>query len=93
MTGLSVFEYTYLLFWNVFWSLAPVIAIGIFDRNIGTLYGTSIRKTLLTLDPDDDILMAIPELYRYGREGRWFGSGTFVVFMLDGIYQVRAPYT
>lgn len=31
-----VFEYTYLLFWNVFWSLAPVIAIGIFDRNIGT---------------------------------------------------------
>lgn len=30
-----VFEYTYLLFWNVFWSLAPVIAIGIFDRNIG----------------------------------------------------------
>ena len=31
----SVFEYTYLLFWNVFWSLAPVIAIGIFDRVIG----------------------------------------------------------
>ncbi|KAG8689121.1 hypothetical protein FRC08_011082, partial [Ceratobasidium sp. 394] len=29
-----VFEYTYLLFWNVFWSIAPVIAIGIFDRNI-----------------------------------------------------------
>ena len=30
-----VFEYTYLLFWNVFWTIAPVIAIGIFDRMAG----------------------------------------------------------
>ena len=33
----SVFEYTYLLFWNVFWSLCPVIAIGLFDRIAGKL--------------------------------------------------------
>ncbi|KAG9086352.1 hypothetical protein FRC06_003138 [Ceratobasidium sp. 370] len=65
-----VFEYTYLLFWNVFWSIAPVIAIGIFDRNI-----------------DADILVTLPELYRYGREGRWFGVRVFAVYMLDGIYQ------
>ncbi|KAH9950331.1 phospholipid-translocating P-type ATPase [Amylocystis lapponica] len=26
------FEYTYLLFWNSFWTIAPVIAIGLFDR-------------------------------------------------------------
>lgn len=31
----SVFEYTYLLFWNSFWTLAPVIGIGLFDRVIG----------------------------------------------------------
>lgn len=31
----SVFEYTYLLWWNVFWSLCPVIAIGLFDRIVG----------------------------------------------------------
>ena len=31
----SVLEYTYLLFWNVFWTLCPVIAIGVFDRFIG----------------------------------------------------------
>ncbi|BGP13940.1 hypothetical protein JCM10213_005524 [Rhodosporidiobolus nylandii] len=31
----TVYEYTYLLFWNVFWTLVPVIFIGIFDRNIG----------------------------------------------------------
>ncbi|KZT54419.1 phospholipid-translocating P-type ATPase [Calocera cornea HHB12733] len=65
-----VFEYTYLLFWNVFWSLCPVIAIGIFDRNI-----------------DDDILVALPELYRYGREGRWFGGWRFTIYMLEAGFQ------
>lgn len=31
----SVFEYTYLIFWNSFWTFAPVIAIGLFDRIVG----------------------------------------------------------
>jgi len=65
-----VFEYTYLLFWNVFWTLCPVIAIGLFDRFI-----------------DADILMAIPELYRYGREGTWYGMKRFSAYMFDGIFQ------
>lgn len=30
-----VFEFTYLLFWNSFWTLCPVIAIGLFDRIVG----------------------------------------------------------
>lgn len=29
-----VMSYTYLLFWNVFWTLTPVLAIGLFDRNV-----------------------------------------------------------
>ena len=33
--GGSVFEYTYLLWWNSFWTIAPVIAIGLFDRIVG----------------------------------------------------------
>lgn len=40
---------------------------------------------------DADVLMAIPELYRYGREGEWFGMKWFSVYMLDGVYQVRPP--
>ena len=32
----SAFEYTYLLFWNTFWTLAPVLGIGLFDRIVGT---------------------------------------------------------
>ena len=27
-----MFEYTYLLFWNSFWTILPVIAMGLFDR-------------------------------------------------------------
>lgn len=33
--------------------------------------------------------MAIPELYRYGREGLWFGAIPFSIFMIEGVYQVR----
>lgn len=38
---------------------------------------------------DDHVLMAVPELYWYGREGKWFGMRQFVVYMLDGVVQVR----
>ncbi|KAF9076326.1 phospholipid-translocating ATPase [Rhodocollybia butyracea] len=69
------FEYTYLLFWNAIWTIAPVIAIGIFDRTI-----------------DAHILMALPELYRYGREGRWYGMKWFILYMLDGFYQSAIIY-
>ncbi|KAG6812132.1 hypothetical protein H0H92_004246 [Tricholoma furcatifolium] len=59
-----VFEYTYLIFWNSFWTIAPVIAMGIFDR-----------------------IVALPELYGYGREGRWFGLKWFTIYMFDGVVQ------
>lgn len=32
---ISVFEYTFLLWWNSFWTIAPAIAIGLFDRIVG----------------------------------------------------------
>ena len=34
-SGDSVFEYTFLLWWNSFWTIAPAIAIGLFDRIVG----------------------------------------------------------
>jgi phospholipid-translocating ATPase len=34
--------------------------------------------------------MALPELYRYGREGHWFNMKLFLVYMFDGIVQVRS---
>jgi phospholipid-translocating ATPase len=39
---------------------------------------------------DAHVLMAVPELYRYGREGYWFNQKSFVLYMLDGIVQVSA---
>lgn len=70
-----VFEYTYILFWNSFWTIAPVIAIGLFDRIL-----------------DDDVLMALPELYRFGREGHWYNTNLFLIYMFDGIAQSAILY-
>ncbi|KAJ7276325.1 phospholipid-translocating ATPase [Mycena haematopus] len=36
---------------------------------------------------DADVLMAVPELYRFGRTGYWFNLRSFTVYMLDGAYQ------
>lgn len=56
-------------------SLVPVIAIGVFDRNI-----------------NDEVLVKVPELYKYGSGGHLFGLWRFSVYMFDGIYQVRAAF-
>ncbi|KAF9246334.1 hypothetical protein BU15DRAFT_85102 [Melanogaster broomeanus] len=69
------FEYTYLLYWNSFWTLAPVFGIGLFDRIV-----------------DADILMAFPELYRYGRERTWFTMKLFFIYALDGVIQSVSLY-
>ena len=41
---------------------------------------------------DAHVLMAVPELYRYGREGYWFNQRSFVLYMFDGLVQVRASF-
>ena len=37
---------------------------------------------------DDYVLMDVPELYWFGREGKWFGMRSFIVYMFDGVFQV-----
>lgn len=70
-----VYPYIFLLFWNVFWTLCPVIAMGLFERNI-----------------DDDILMALPELYRYSREGRYYNWSKFLYYLFEGVYQTAVVF-
>ena len=36
--------------------------------------------------------MAIPELYRYGREGYWFNHRIFFLYILDAVYQSVVIY-
>ncbi|EGO21270.1 hypothetical protein SERLADRAFT_351381 [Serpula lacrymans var. lacrymans S7.9] len=36
---------------------------------------------------DADVLMAFPELYRFGREGTWFTNKKFLIYVLDGVVQ------
>jgi phospholipid-translocating ATPase len=84
----SVFDYTYLIFWNSFWTLCPVIAIGLFDRIVGAYIAWLMVDTGTYRHADDHVLMALPQLYRYGREGKWFGVKLFSVFMMEGVVQV-----
>ena len=53
----------------------------------------SWTRTVMILCLDADVLMELPELYRYGREGKWFGLKWFTVYMFDGVMQVcSSPY-
>ncbi|KAJ3576870.1 hypothetical protein NP233_g101 [Leucocoprinus birnbaumii] len=36
---------------------------------------------------DSHVLMQVPEIYHYGREGSWFGMGLFFIYMFDGLVQ------
>ncbi|KAG6902242.1 hypothetical protein C0995_002614 [Termitomyces sp. Mi166 len=36
---------------------------------------------------DYHVLMAVPELYHFGRRGTWFGMKSFFIYLLDGLYQ------
>jgi hypothetical protein len=57
----SVFEYTYLLWWNAFWTLAPVIAIGLFDRIVGAC---RLKSTWEETDWNDMIIQMMMFLWR-----------------------------
>jgi hypothetical protein len=45
--------------------------------------------TVLMSVPDAEVLMALPELYSFGRKGHWFGLKWFTIYMLDAVVQVR----
>jgi len=86
---LSAFDYVYILLWNSIWTIAPVIGIGLFDRFLGTFCSWHCSITMLSL-LDSHVLMQVPEIYHYGREGTWFGMRLFFVYMFDGLVQVSS---
>lgn len=59
--------------------------MGLFDKNIGEIALTTRMSANHT---DAHILMALPELYKRGREGKLFGMKPFLIFILEGVYQV-----
>jgi len=86
---LSAFDYVYILLWNSIWTIAPVIGIGLFDRFLGMFYSSHYSNTMLS-PLDSHVLVQVPEIYHYGREGTWFGMRLFFVYMFDGLVQVSA---
>jgi phospholipid-translocating ATPase len=81
-------DYTYILFWNSVWTIAPVIGIGLFDRVLGTSQHPQTTDMRADTRIDSHILMELPEVYHYGRRGAWFGLTSFFMYMLDGVVQV-----
>ena len=89
----SAVEYTYLLFWNSIFTVLPVVAIGLFDRIVGAyipLLNVALRQLTGSLRIDDRVLMALPELYRFGRESKWFSMRLFNIYMADGVIQASS---
>ena len=71
-------------------SFGPCALLSPLDCSIVLLVSLYQFRNLLLSDSqlDDDILMEVPELYRYGREGHWFGNKVFLMFVLDAVIQV-----
>ena len=39
---------------------------------------------------DDHVLMALPELYRHSKNHEYFSIKLFLIYMFDGVVQVRS---
>ncbi|KAE8228922.1 hypothetical protein CF326_g6126 [Tilletia indica] len=60
-------DYIYLLLKTAFWTVAAVVGVGIFDRDIS-----------------DRFLTEVPELFRRGREYKYFGMWPSLLYILHG---------
>lgn len=66
-----------------------MLGIGLFDRIVGmSMWLWPELVDYSSHSPSDaDVLMAFPELYRYGRERTWFTLKLFFIYMIDGVVQ------
>lgn len=87
----TVYEYTYLLFWNVFWTLGESAGHQFRFYLMLTVSFCAVPVIFIGIfdrHVGERVLMAIPELYETGRRGKRFGLIRFCIYMLDGVYQV-----
>lgn len=89
----TVYEYTYLLFWNVFWTLGASCSLPLAQHALTPpLHPVPVIFIgIFDRHVGERVLMAIPELYERGRRGKLFGIVRFSIYMLDGIYQASPP--
>ncbi|GJJ12412.1 hypothetical protein Clacol_006654 [Clathrus columnatus] len=79
--------------WNILTSFSgtyslPCARLSLLAYLIALLVGPLASYfTPVLIVSDANILMAVPELYRYGRENTWFGFRLFTAYMLEGIVQ------
>ncbi|KAH9818620.1 putative aminophspholipid translocase [Melampsora americana] len=83
----TYYEYTYLLFYNVFWTLLPVLAIGVFDQDI--------RQRVLVSVPElysvgrDGTLFGLKTFAWYMLQGTYQGAVCY--FFISFAYDTTSP--
>jgi len=88
-------EYTYLLFWNSFWTIAPVIGIGLFDRIAGEQKDELLRanwcvpyQMILSLWPSPNFIALVG---KGGGSGLECSSFTWLTAFIRWDYHFLAP--
>jgi hypothetical protein len=76
-TAQFIYDYMYMLFWNLFLSVAPVLVLGILDKDI-------MDETVLQED--------LPQLYQSGIRHEAYSIGLFFWMLLEAIYQSLVCY-
>lgn len=81
-----LYEYTFILLYNVVFTSLPVIVMG---GEYSSILSTSSPNILLAFDQDINAKasMAFPQLYARGIQGLEYTRTKFWLFMLDGFYQ------
>lgn len=84
------------LFWFMIfcgWSTTYVYAyVYLLFWNVFWTVAPVIAIGLFERNAEDTTLMALPELYRYSREGRYYNWPRFLYYLFEGVYQTAVVY-
>lgn len=70
-TAQYTYDYMYLLYFNMFFTMLPVLLLGMFDRQVS----------------DQKILQKVPQLYADGIKQKYYNMKLFMVYSFIAIYQ------
>lgn len=76
-TAQFIYDYMYMLFWNLFFCVAPILVLGILDKDV-------IDERALE--------QSFPQLYKSGIRHEYYSIGLFFKMLFEAIYQSLVCY-